>query len=385
MTEIKFALSELAQFFDEARATNEFQFVLTLINYRGMGSWETTSNLHEWFDAIEYYRTIYQAAKGKEKTRIGCLLYSTFFENSDFYNILGSLSLIKMSYGGSSYLFWKTKKYERLLGTGEKVRMVSELLEDAGKSSILNFFEENHVEQIRNTYFHSAYSLAGDDYILHDSDPIIVGGVGQRSVDVNTFICPRVENVIAFFDLFKKLYFRHFESYKTNKLIKGHFPNLRDITIIGSERGLAGFNVEKTAQFFGEWVDSGIYYDERWQMWAGKNLVMNMPRVEDIEIEERIRRYEDKHDIKVSSTELFNLIDKLIDRKNSKELQKAVLLLVKFGDIKYKKWEEEQNYFKKRSLSAVPLPFYKKAIVVNDMVKSLDMKEIQQKIKTLEG
>ena len=83
-------LTEITQLFSEAKRKSEFDFVLTLINYRGMGTNKLTSNLHEWFDAIDFYRLSFNSLTGKNKTRIGVLLYSTFFENSDFYNIIGS-------------------------------------------------------------------------------------------------------------------------------------------------------------------------------------------------------------------------------------------------------------------------------------------------------
>lgn len=150
-------LNDIKTLFDEARQRSEFDFVLTLINYTGMGVKELSTNLHEWFDAIEFYKQLYKSLSKKEKTRIGTLLYSTFFENSDFYNIIGSLCKIKLGYKGSSYLFWKTKKYERLLGIVEKQDFLVELLDDAGKQNIISFFDDNHFKEIRNTFFHSAY------------------------------------------------------------------------------------------------------------------------------------------------------------------------------------------------------------------------------------
>ncbi len=84
------ALKELTELFDEAKAQAEFEFIMTLINYRGMGSTDVT-NLYEWFDAIEFYKRLYASHSGKDKTRMAALLYATFFENSDFYNIIGSL------------------------------------------------------------------------------------------------------------------------------------------------------------------------------------------------------------------------------------------------------------------------------------------------------
>lgn len=80
-------ISDLKSLFEEAKQKSEFDFVLTLMNYRGMGTHKLMTNLYEWFDAIEFYKNLYNKHEGKEKTRIGTLLYSTFFENSDFYNI----------------------------------------------------------------------------------------------------------------------------------------------------------------------------------------------------------------------------------------------------------------------------------------------------------
>ena len=66
-----------------AKQKDEFEFVSTLINYRGMGHKMGNSNLYEWFNAIEYYQTLFNAADTQEKkTRIGLLIYSAFFESS---------------------------------------------------------------------------------------------------------------------------------------------------------------------------------------------------------------------------------------------------------------------------------------------------------------
>src|SRR5436305_1702021 len=148
-------IDDVKVLFEEAKRRSEFDFVLTLINYRGMGTRRTVTNLYEWFDAIEFYKNLYNTHDDEEKTRVGTLLYSTFFENSDFYNIIGSLCRIKLGYKGSSYLFWKTRKYERYLGIGEKQGFLIELLEDAGKQNIIAFFTDNHVAEIRNSFFHS--------------------------------------------------------------------------------------------------------------------------------------------------------------------------------------------------------------------------------------
>lgn len=380
---MNYTIDDLKTLFDEAKQRSEFDFVLTLINYRGMGTHKLMSNLYEWFEAIEFYKNLYQVNTGKEKTRIAALLYSTFFENSDFYNIIGSLCKIKTGYKGSSYLFWKTKKYERLLGIGEKQDILSELLHEAQKPNIIDFFKQNHFKEIRNTFFHSAYALSENEYILHDTEPIYIDGVGQSSFDVNVFFYPKVDNVIVFFDTFKELYLNAFVSYTADKEVKGHFPNLCDITILGAADGLKGFKIKNSVQFYGQWHDSGIWYDEQYDIYAGHNITFNMPNIETIEIDDQLKRYENKDDIHQSDVEFHNLVEKISDRRQPNEIARATNLLLKFGGLRHKKMEQEQNPFKRQSFPKFIIPFYKKAIEIGSTL--FDTTPIKKVIDELEN
>lgn len=372
--------NELRLLFEEAKQRNEFEFVLTLINYRGIGR-EDVTNLYEWFDAIEFYKSLYYQFSGKEKTRMGALIYSTFFENNDFYNILGSLCNISLGFKGSSYLFYKTKKQDRLLGTGEKISFILELLSDCNKETIITFFFENHIRQIRDTFFHSAYSLWDNNYILFDTDPVLVEGSGHMAFDVTTFLYPKVENIIQFFDAFKNHYLNGFACYKEDKIVKGFFPNLIEATIIGSGNGLKGFEIKNTATFYGVPVNSGIYYDETYGMWVGRNITIDFPNLETVEIQNRLARYEGKDDIKKTDSEFQNLVDKVADRKIAQEIDRAVVLLIKFGNVRYEKMKDETNDYRKKSFPRIILPYYKRAIEIN---VRLNMAGVKEKIKELE-
>lgn len=382
MNEMKNTLNDLTTLFDEAKQRAEFEFVQILINYRGIGSKELSTNLHEWFEAIEFYKRLYFQFTQKEKTRIGTLLYSTFFENSDFYNILGSLCKVKLGYKGSSYLFWKTKKYERLLGIGEKKDFLLELLDDAEKPNIISFFQDNHFKEIRNTFFHSAYSLGEDEYNLHDSEAILIGGIGQSYFNVTEFLYPKIENIILFFDAFKKLYLNSFSSYQTDKEVDALFPHPCKATILGSKEGLKGFRIKNSVNLSGKWYDSGVWYDEQYDMWAGHNINFDFASVETIEIQESLTRYEKKEDINRSDREFENLVDKIIERKKANEIYRATNLLIKFGDVRLKKMIAVQNGFEQRNFPKIILPFYRQAVEVGS--KIMDMKQVKKNIETLE-
>jgi len=374
-------LKELSNLFDEAKAGAEFEFVMTLINYRGIGK-EDVTNLYEWFDAIEFYKRLYFEFSGKEKTRMGALLYSTFFENSDFYNIIGSLCKEKLGYKGSSYLYYKTKKMDRLLGTGEKIDLILELLNDCDKQGIIQFFTDNHFKEIRNTFFHSAYSLIEDTYILQDSDPIIIGTAGIFHFEVGDFFYPKVENVIGFFDEFKRLYNAAFMSYQEDKEVLALFPGPTKATIFGSAEGLKGLEIKNTASFFGQMAHSGIYYDPTYKMWMAKNIRFDFPQKEAVEIKEELDRYDKKNNINRSDAEFQNLIDRIVERRRDEELFKATSLLLKFGGARDKQMEKEQNLFKKKSLYPGILHYYNQALEIG--AKFIEVSKLKARIKELE-
>jgi len=109
---------------------------------------------------------------------------------------------------------------------------------------------------------------------------------------------------------------------------------------------------------------------------------MNMPNVETIEINDQLKRYENKDDIHQSDVEFHNLMEKISDRKEANEISRATNLLLKFGGLRHQKMEQEQNHFKKRSFPKFILPFYKRAIEIGSLL--FDTTPIKKVIDELE-
>jgi hypothetical protein len=372
-------IEELKRLFEEANVINEFDFVQSLINYRGLGTHKLVTNLYEWFDSMENYVKLYNIQiELKNKVRLGLLIYSTFQENSDFYNIIGSLCNVILGLKPSSYLYWKTKKYERVLGVSEKQGFLLEKLYDSNYPYIIEFFKNNIHTSIRNNFFHSTYSLSNQDFILHETEPVILDGKSYYSLEIETQLFPLIENVIQFFQTFRNEFFKHFESYKVDKEVIGYFPTKCNVTIIGSEQGLQGFKIKNSVQFYGKFHDSGIWYNSETDMFEGHNIVFNSPSIEQIELHEQLNRYNGKDDIHQNDSEFHNAVERVIERSIPDELQFAVQLLLKFGDIRFKKMEAEENPFKKKSFSKFILPFYEKAILIAK--GKTDTSELEMKI-----
>src|SRR5690349_7317167 len=107
--------------------------------------------------------------------------------------------------------------------------MVSEILSDCNYSRTIDFFEKIHFEQLRNTFFHSAYGFSEGNYILFDSDLLLIEGKTTHRVSMTDFLVPLIDKVILFFDKFKEQYLGSITQYTTEKQIKGYFPDLKDV------------------------------------------------------------------------------------------------------------------------------------------------------------
>ncbi len=377
-------LKELTKLFFDSKSKSEFNFVTTLLNFKMMGDPKLTSNLYEWFDAMEFYIGLYETLKeNKERTRIGLLFYSTFQENSDFYNIIGSFCNILLGLKPSSYLFWKTKKNERYLGIAEKQNFLLEKLYEINCQNLINFFNNNIYSSIRNSFFHSTYSLSETNIFLNETEPVIINGNVKHSLDLECELFPIIENVKIFFLEFKKLFYLNLKSYNSNKDILADLPIAKRVTILGDNDGLLGFKIENAVQFYGEYHDAGVLYNKKKDIFEAFNMRFNFPTEDTIIIREQINRYINKDDIHQSDVEFQNLVDKIVDRKQSEEIRIITQLLIKFGDIRYEKMMIEENFYKKESFIKHIIPFYERAIKVGKNV--VDLSIVVEKLNYLKG
>lgn len=342
---------EIKDLFDKARAKDEFEFVMTLINYRGMGHERGTSNLREWFDALEQYIILYKNENNIEKkARLGLITYSAFLESSDLYNILGSLARIQLGFRASSFLFFKHERTDRWLGIGEKYSMVQELLLDTNNNVIYDFFENNFVAEVRNSFIHSNYAINEGQYLVVDGDPIRVNGVGQYYVDIKEFVIPKIDAVIDFFEAFKNEYVLNYESYKQNKQIKGRFPELQDIIILGSPEGIIGIN-----------AGGSQIIKDKIGFWSAMNIRFNHQTAEDLIIKDELKYFSNKDTIKTNDGRLQRVYELIVSRNKPGEIENLSIIYEKFA-IKLSDLAREQNHFKKISLYEYSLTFFQKSI-----------------------
>lgn len=348
--------TNLKKLFSDARAMDEFEFVRTLINYRGPDTTFRQSPLFEWFDAIIFYERMYRndGQTLHEKARFALMTYATFFEPADLYIILGNLSRIVLGHQATPYLYWNHEKSNRWMSAAAQISLVDEILIDSGFGEIEKFFRENHFEQIRHAFFHSTYAFDGDDYIMHDVEPLYINFVGHSNVSLTEFIFPRVETILEFFHSFRETFIEHFNSYRENKIVQGRMPTFKEIEILGSSDGLTGFK-----------DSDGNSIELRNDVWTAKNTDFDQAIHVERYVNEELTRLNAKADIYSDDGALQHLYEVVVERNVQRERENLGDVFARLGDIFFAKTAQEKNHFKMFKQRDIVKAFYEKMSELN--------------------
>jgi hypothetical protein len=342
---------DLNRLFEETKAKDEFEFVCALINYKGTGSKLLGSNVFEWFDAIENYERRYRDKKYSlhEQGRFALLIYSTFFELSDMYLILGNLARVTMGYRCTPYLYWKHQKANRWFGAAERISLIDELFIDAGFYGLQKFFKENYFEQIRHAFFHSTYAFDNDEYILNEVETLYIDHVGHHSLSLTNFIFPKVDLVLEFFHCFKDLFSSSINSYVENKTLTANSLRITSVDILGSKSGLLGFK-----------DSSGNGLELKNDVWTSANNHFDLPASVDKHVADELERLSKKDKILSDDGSLQHLYEVISERNVQGEREKIGGIYANLGDKLLNMSSAEQNHFRMIKLRAITQRFYDK-------------------------
>ena len=97
------------------------------------------------------------------------------------------------------------------------------------------------IKEIRNAFFHSAYSLLTGEFVIHGGKGVAIKGVVEKVIPPD-WLRPRLEAGINLgIGLIDALVARR-AAYKTSKTIPAtRAEGFGDITLIVDDRGLVGF------------------------------------------------------------------------------------------------------------------------------------------------
>jgi tetratricopeptide (TPR) repeat protein len=281
-------ISELKRLFDNAKNIDEFEFVNILISFNGMGDQRALTHLYESRDYITDMKARYHAAESLHSKAILALhIYCHTFEMDELYNILGNLLRIAINqqlrylpelYSGREEYFTPTEKFNKLTNLAEQCRF----------EGFITGLETLYLNELRNAFVHSAYSLIEDEFWLVRGNGIHIGDAKHHTVSISQFLLPLIDRAIDFIDQFFKIIDDSKMAYRTNKIVQARMPGPQPVVILGDpETGLIGFQT-----FVGSWIKIQPGYGST-QFAQAMNIRFDS-RVDNPELNTRLEAYIEK-------------------------------------------------------------------------------------------
>ncbi|WP_434035718.1 hypothetical protein [Formosa sp. 4Alg 33] len=234
---------EVERLFKTAKKKDEFEYVCALINFNGMGDARALSHIHESKDLFFQMVELIEKSENKhEQIRLLLLLYCHIFEMDEFYNMLGNMLRICL---GERYgvMLYNSPTLARELNPSNKLDKLESLSKKAGFELLIETIRSLYSSPLRNSFFHSSYSLSGDNFYVVSGKELKINGMTKGVVSLRDYILPITQSTVNIAGHFFNLLRSSRLDYKENKIVVGRLePNGVKIEIMGhSERGLFGF------------------------------------------------------------------------------------------------------------------------------------------------
>lgn len=242
--------TELQRLFETTRKLDEFEFVNVLIGFNGMGDQRALTHLYESRSYIADMKTQLLAVENNHsKVRLGLHIYCHLFEMDELYNILGNF--LRIAIGQNlRYLPDLYNKRDDFLTPTDKFFLLKQLAEQCRFIGFVQGLEDIYLNEIRNAFLHSAYSLIDDDFCIVRGNGIPIGNQEHHSVSIKNFLLPLIDKAIGFIDMLFDQIDESKMSYSKNKIVQARMPDAQPVIILGnSDTGLIGFQT-----FVGSWI-----------------------------------------------------------------------------------------------------------------------------------
>lgn len=206
-------LNQLEPLFKKAQKKDEFQFILTLLRFRGM---QLTA--HDPYEnsikAIDAIMDLEKKMKGHEKTNIFLWVYGHIIESSEPYETIANLLNIL---NGGGYKPWnfpkkpikKGKEYINL-SPSEKINILDKMASPLGMSEVLSPIKEILDRDLRNAVFHSDYAVNFGEVVLLD----------PARIYTHQEILNLMNKALAYHEVIKNIINAYTEGYTFPKKIK---------------------------------------------------------------------------------------------------------------------------------------------------------------------
>ena len=239
VSKIEEYLTAFESLFEAAQTKSDFQFIQTLLRFRGIQSsgWDTYRNTVDTFD---YVHTVMQKQRDSDlKLNVFLWLYGHIIEASEPYEIIANL--IDITKGGSykitNFPRKKTNNGYRNQYPSEKIVEIERLCQNTPYTNIPIILKDVYDRELRNAIFHS-------DYSVYFGDIQMTGSEYPREIQ-NKEITKIINKGLAYHEVIKILHKQYTASYNKTETIpvSDHFskdPDERAVVIVRKNHGVIG-------------------------------------------------------------------------------------------------------------------------------------------------
>lgn len=233
-------LNCLSPLFDKAKKKNEFEYILTLLQYRGLSEpgYVAFDNTISIF--TEIFSLQNKIKDANQRLNITFWAYAHWVEASEPYELIANL--LKVINGGrysiSNFPKKPSGKYQREQYPHEKIEYLKEVAKISNMENSLFPIEETYDRQLRNSIFHSDYSIYNQEMRSY-----------KTFSDEETYEI--INRFMAYYQALKHLYDSAIEEYEKPVLVKipPYFNQFEFATTISrKQHGLVGIKDNHTKE-----------------------------------------------------------------------------------------------------------------------------------------
>lgn len=235
----------LRNLFVKAKEVDEFEYCCTLLRIRGIEpfGWDSLYESEELLQDV--LTAIKDTENGKTKKRFIMFAYCHITEMDDLYSVIANLLRI---IGGERYSLLPFMLYKlegrKVKYPEQKIQIIKQLANQIGYSIIGEILDEVVLGSVRNSFYHSDYTLYSDAYNIVSGHNQLISNTSYKNIPWEILML-RVELAINLgFALFTLLE-ENISSYKKEEVVRGRFAangGYIDIHLLVDDDGLIGFS-----------------------------------------------------------------------------------------------------------------------------------------------
>ncbi|WP_343658002.1 hypothetical protein [Chryseobacterium sp.] len=346
-------IEQFRRLLNESREKNEFEFVNVLLGYKGMGGMMSLTHFYESQSLFEDMSTlITKDHENKNNVRIGLFLYSHFFEMDELYRVIGNLLNIINGGHFKPFLFEDLEADE--LTPSEKISDLKELSAGCGFSDLTECIDELYSNKLRNSFFHSNYSIDKGEYLnTSRRHTIKIRGKERHSLNIETELYPLIMETIQAAKFFFSEIEENKKSYTSNRIINGNLSLPEPVMILGDEEnGLIGWQSSSGSAI-------KITYQYGSPFLAAYNIRIT-PKMNGTEL--KLSEIIDRNKYAKNDPDLIKLEAEIVAENNPERLKQLAVPYYNAGNNTKERAEKSENIYEKKALIKTAIEKYKKSL-----------------------